>query len=64
MQEEVDFSALELQLLQRLAERMGFNTVQETAEFLAKQGLAKRANRPVRVRTPSEVVPFRARRKA
>jgi hypothetical protein len=62
-EEQVNFSEGEHDVLSRVVERMGFGSVQEATEFLARLGLAKRANRPVKL-PASVVLPFRPRSKA
>lgn len=59
-QEEVRFSARELAVLEQAAQHLGLSA-EQAAEFLAKKGLAKRANRPVRM-TPAQVIPFGRRK--
>lgn len=60
-EEQVAFNSKEHQILEQVAQKLGL-TVEEAANFLAKQALSKRANRPVKV--PGQVVPFQPRSRA
>lgn len=60
-EEQTDFSSKEHEVLERVAQALGLSVV-ETVSFLAKKGLEKRANRPVKV--PARVFQFRAKRAA